>query len=143
MASGLNVDEKKNGVLVHEFLETSAPDVWAAGDVAGFQDPVLGKQWRVEHWNNAFWHGEIAGANMAGQRVAYDHIPNFFSDLVADPRLQGHVLNTLLGGSSGLSPAEAGQRFHSGQPAEERHDADQRGHETAGDADLFRARGGR
>ena len=80
LASGLDVDEKKNGVLVNEFLETSAPDVWAAGDVAGFQDPVLGKQWRVEHWNNALWHGEIAGANMAGQRVAYDHIPNFFSD---------------------------------------------------------------
>ncbi len=79
-ASGLNVDEKKNGILVNEYLETSAPDVWAAGDVAGFQDPVLGKQWRVEHWNNAFWHGEIAGANMAGQRVAYDHVANFFSD---------------------------------------------------------------
>ncbi len=80
LASGLDVDEKKNGILVNEFLETSAPDVWAAGDVAGFQDPVLGKQWRVEHWNNAFWHGEIAGANMAGQRVAYDHVANFFSD---------------------------------------------------------------
>ena len=80
LASGLDVDEKKNGVLVNEFLETSAPDVWAAGDVAGFQDPVLGKQWRVEHWNNAFWHGEIAGANMAGQHVAYDHVANFFSD---------------------------------------------------------------
>ncbi len=79
-AAGLNLDEKKNGVLVNEFLETSAPDVWAAGDVAGFQDPVLGKQWRVEHWNNARWHGEIAGANMAGGRVAYDHVPHFFSD---------------------------------------------------------------
>ena len=80
LASGLDVDEKKNGVLTNEFLKTSAPDVWAAGDVAGFQDPVLGKQWRVEHWNNAFWHGEIAGANMAGQHVAYDHVANFFSD---------------------------------------------------------------
>lgn len=80
LAAGLDVDEKKNGVLTNEFLETSAPDVWAAGDIAGFQDPVLGKQWRVEHWNMAFWHGEIAGANMAGQRVAYDHVANFFSD---------------------------------------------------------------
>ncbi len=79
-AAGLDLDDKKNGVLVNEFLETSAPDVWAAGDVAGFQDPVLGKQWRVEHWNNARWHGEIAGANMAGGRVAYDHVPHFFSD---------------------------------------------------------------
>ena len=80
LASGLDVDEKKNGILVNEFLEASAPDVYAAGDVAGFHDPVLGKQWRVEHWNNAFWHGEIAGANMAGQKIAYDHVPNFFSD---------------------------------------------------------------
>ena len=80
IAAGLDVDEKKNGILVNEYLEASAPGVYAAGDVAGFQDPVLGKQWRVEHWNNALWHGEIAGANMAGQRVAYDHVPNFFSD---------------------------------------------------------------
>ena len=79
-AAGLEVDEKKNGVLVNEFLQASAPDVYAAGDVAGFQDPVLGKQWRVEHWNNALWHGEIAGANMAGQKIAYDHVPNFYSD---------------------------------------------------------------
>ncbi len=78
-AAGLAVDEKKNGILVNEFLETGTPDVWAAGDCAGFQDPVLGKQWRVEHWNNARWHGEIAGTNMAGQRMAYDHVPRFFS----------------------------------------------------------------
>lgn len=82
LASGLDVDEKKNGILVNEYLEASAPDVYAAGDVAGFQDPVLGKQWRVEHWNNAFWHGEIAGANMAGQKIAYDHVANFFSDVL-------------------------------------------------------------
>ncbi|MGI4791125.1 MAG: NAD(P)/FAD-dependent oxidoreductase [Janthinobacterium lividum] len=80
LASGLDVDEKKNGILVNEFLQTGVPDVYAAGDVAGFQDPVLGKQWRVEHWNNAFWHGEIAGANMAGQKIAYNHVANFFSD---------------------------------------------------------------
>ena len=109
-AAGLAVDEKKNGVLVNEFLEASASDVWAAGDIAGFQDPVLGKQWRVEHWNNAFWHGEIAGANMAGQRVAYDHVANFFSDeldihfeLFGDPQ----------GGKGGL--------FH-GDPASNRFD---------------------
>ena len=42
-ASGLNVDDK-NGILVNEYLETGTPDVWAAGDCAGFQDPVLGKQ---------------------------------------------------------------------------------------------------
>lgn len=80
LASGLDVDTEKNGVLVNEFLLSSAPDVYAAGDVAGFIDPVLGKRWRVEHWQNARWHGEIAGANMAGQKIAYDHVANFFSD---------------------------------------------------------------
>jgi 3-phenylpropionate/trans-cinnamate dioxygenase ferredoxin reductase subunit len=79
-AAGLEVDEEKNGVLVNEYLETGTPNIWAAGDIAGFYDPVLGKRWRVEHYNNAQWHGEIAGANMAGQRVAYDHVANFFSD---------------------------------------------------------------
>ncbi len=79
-ALGLNIDDKKNGILVNEYLETSALGVYAAGDVAGFQDPILGKQWRVEHWNNALWHGEIAGSNMAGGRAAYDHVPHFFSD---------------------------------------------------------------
>ena len=110
LAAGLDVDEKKNGVLVNEFLQSSAPDVYAAGDVAGFQDPVLGKQWRVEHWNNALWHGEIAGANMAGQKIAYNHVPNFFSDeldihfeLFGDPQ----------GGHGGL--------FH-GDPASNRFD---------------------
>ncbi len=79
-ALGLTIDDKKNGILVNEFLETSAPDVYAAGDAAGFHDPLLGKQWRVEHWNNALWHGEIAGTNMAGGHIAYNHIPHFFSD---------------------------------------------------------------
>jgi len=99
LAAGLNVDEKKNGILVNEFLETGTPDVWAAGDCAGFQDPVLGKQWRVEHWNNARWHGEIAGTNMAGQRMAYDHVPHFFSqELDVDFKLFGDPQ----GGKGGL-----------------------------------------
>ncbi len=109
-ALGLDIDDTKNGILVNEYLETSAPGVYAAGDVAGFRDPVLGRQWRVEHWNNALWHGEIAGANMAGGRVAYDHIPHFFSDelgihfkLYGDPQ----------GGKGGL--------FH-GQPQSDRFD---------------------
>ena len=78
-SAGLDIDDKK-GVLVSERMETSAPGVWAAGDIAGFQDPVLKKQWRVEHWNNALWHGEIAGANMAGAPTDYDHVAHFFSD---------------------------------------------------------------
>lgn len=91
-AAGLEVDPKQ-GIRVNEYMESSAADVWAAGDATCFFDPVYGRAWHVEHWNNAFWHGEIAGANMAGERTAYDHVPNFFSEflgihmeLFGDPR---------------------------------------------------------
>ena len=80
-AAGLDVDPRQ-GIRVNQFLETSAPDVWAAGDATCFFDPVYDRAWHVEHWNNAFWHGEIAGANIAGERIAYDHVPNFFSDFL-------------------------------------------------------------
>src|SRR2546423_979160 len=76
----------RQGIRVNEYLESSVPDVWAAGDATCFHDPVYGRSWHVEHWNNAFWHGEIAGANMAGERTAYDHVPNFFSEV-----LGGHM----------------------------------------------------
>lgn len=81
--AGLRVDEK-NGVSVDAFLQTETEGIYAAGDIACFDDPVLGKSWHVEHWQNAEWHGQIVGTNMAaktpGERIAYDHIPYFFSD---------------------------------------------------------------
>ena len=81
--AGLKTDEK-DGVAVNEFLETETEGIYAAGDIACFDDPVLGKSWHVEHWQNAEWHGQIVGTNMAaktpGERIAYDHIPYFFSD---------------------------------------------------------------
>jgi 3-phenylpropionate/trans-cinnamate dioxygenase ferredoxin reductase component len=80
-AAGMDVDPRQ-GIRVNQFLEASAPDVWAAGDATCFFDPVYNRAWHVEHWNNGFWHGEIAGANMAGERTAYDHVPNFFSDFL-------------------------------------------------------------
>jgi 3-phenylpropionate/trans-cinnamate dioxygenase ferredoxin reductase component len=82
-AAGLDVDPRQ-GIRVNQFLEASAPDVWAAGDATCFFDPVYNRAWHVEHWNNGFWHGEIAGANMAGERTAYDHVPNFFSDFLGN-----------------------------------------------------------
>jgi 3-phenylpropionate/trans-cinnamate dioxygenase ferredoxin reductase subunit len=82
-AAGLDVDPRE-GVRVNEFMETSAPGVWAAGDCTCFQDPVYNRAWHVEHWNNAFWHGEVAGASMAGERTAYDHVPNFFSEFLGN-----------------------------------------------------------
>ncbi|RPI96796.1 MAG: NAD(P)/FAD-dependent oxidoreductase [Chloroflexi bacterium] len=77
-ASGLQVE---NGIIVDDRLLTSAPDVFAAGDVANFFQPALGKRVRVEHEDNAIQMGRLAGRNMAGAEEAYTHLPMFYSDL--------------------------------------------------------------
>jgi 3-phenylpropionate/trans-cinnamate dioxygenase ferredoxin reductase subunit len=68
------------GVCVDEFLQTSQPDVYAAGDIAFAPHPILGPR-RVEHWDNAASQGKHAGRNMAGAREPFTYIPFFFSDL--------------------------------------------------------------
>jgi 3-phenylpropionate/trans-cinnamate dioxygenase ferredoxin reductase subunit len=75
--AGLGVD---NGVLVDEQLETSAPGVFAAGDVANAHHPFYGERIRVEHWANALNQGPAAARNMLGQGVPYERLPYFFSD---------------------------------------------------------------
>jgi NADPH-dependent 2,4-dienoyl-CoA reductase/sulfur reductase-like enzyme len=78
-AAGLTVD---NGIVVDEYGRVEGrDDVFAAGDVANYPSPVLGKRFRVEHEDHANTHGRIVGANMAGANVVYDHIPFFYSDL--------------------------------------------------------------
>jgi 3-phenylpropionate/trans-cinnamate dioxygenase ferredoxin reductase component len=75
---GLQVDD---GVVVDTVLHTSHPDIYAAGDVANFANPALGKRLRVEHEDNANTMGKVAGRNMAGAQEADDHLPFFYSDL--------------------------------------------------------------
>ncbi|MHB8846387.1 MAG: NAD(P)/FAD-dependent oxidoreductase [Nitrospirota bacterium] len=70
-----------NGVIVDEYLQASLPDIYAAGDIAFFPYRALGKQTRVEHWDNALNQGKQAGLNMAGAHIPYDYMPYFFSDL--------------------------------------------------------------
>jgi NADPH-dependent 2,4-dienoyl-CoA reductase/sulfur reductase-like enzyme len=70
-----------DGVEVDDQLRTSRPEIYAAGDVANFLNPALGKRIRVEHEDNANTMGEIAGRNMAGAGRRYDHLPMFYSDL--------------------------------------------------------------
>jgi 3-phenylpropionate/trans-cinnamate dioxygenase ferredoxin reductase subunit len=77
-AAGLKVE---NGIIVDAFLQTSTPDVFAAGDVAAFHNPALDQRMRVEHEDNANTMGKMAGRNMAGQHERYDHLPFFYSDL--------------------------------------------------------------
>ena len=75
--------EVGNGIVVDEFLRTSNPDIYAAGDVAAFFNQALGKRMRVEHEDNANTMGGLAGRNMAGPPEPYHHLPSFYSDLFA------------------------------------------------------------
>ncbi len=70
-----------DGIEVDESLRTSAPVVWAAGDVARFPCAALGARVRVEHEDAALTMGRAAGRAMAGAEVAYRHLPFFYSDL--------------------------------------------------------------
>ncbi len=75
--AGLEVD---NGVVTDHALRTSAPDVFAAGDVASAFSPLYGRHVRVEHWANALNGGPAAARSMLGQDVTYDRVPYFFTD---------------------------------------------------------------
>jgi len=77
--SGFGID--RGGLIVNVRLETNAPAVWAAGDVARFPDPNTKQPRRLEHWDNALMQGKQAGRNMAGADEAYGHQSAFFSDL--------------------------------------------------------------
>jgi 3-phenylpropionate/trans-cinnamate dioxygenase ferredoxin reductase component len=68
-----------NGILVDELCRTSAPEVYAAGDVANHFHPVLGRI-RVEHYNSAEHHGAAAARSMLGSAAPFDYIHNFWSD---------------------------------------------------------------
>jgi 3-phenylpropionate/trans-cinnamate dioxygenase ferredoxin reductase component len=76
-AAGLDVD---NGVVVDSALRASAPDVFAAGDIASWLHPRYGRHIRVEHWANALNGGPAAARAMLGQEVVYDRLPYFFTD---------------------------------------------------------------
>ena len=76
-AAGIGVE---NGVLTNEQLETSAPGVFAAGDLANQEHPLFGRRIRTEHWANALNQGPAAARNMLGRNQPYDTVPYFFSD---------------------------------------------------------------
>ncbi|MFX1590981.1 MAG: NAD(P)/FAD-dependent oxidoreductase [Promethearchaeota archaeon] len=77
-AANLKLD---NGIVVDRYLNTQNIDIYAAGDVAYYYNPILHENIRVEHEDNALMMGEIAGQNMTGSGIEYDHLPYFYSDL--------------------------------------------------------------
>jgi len=83
--------EQQNGILVDERCRASAPDVYAAGDLANHLHPLFGRV-RVEHYNNAEKHGTAAARSMLGSTAPYDYIYSFWSDQY-DHKLEyvGHV----------------------------------------------------
>jgi 3-phenylpropionate/trans-cinnamate dioxygenase ferredoxin reductase component len=79
LATGAGL-EVSNGIVVNAGLQTSAPGVFAAGDVANAWHPLYQQQIRVEHWANALHQGPAAARAMLGEQVSYDRVPYFFSD---------------------------------------------------------------
>ena len=69
------------GVVVDRFLETSAPGIFAAGDIAEYDSVVHERDLRIEHWDVAFNQGRYVALNMLGGRQEYDVVPYFWSDL--------------------------------------------------------------
>jgi NADPH-dependent 2,4-dienoyl-CoA reductase/sulfur reductase-like enzyme len=76
--SGIALD---NGIVVDERFATNVPDVYAAGDVARFSDPLFKKQRRIEHWSNANYQGTEVGKVLAGGDGGYDTVSSFFTEI--------------------------------------------------------------
>jgi 3-phenylpropionate/trans-cinnamate dioxygenase ferredoxin reductase subunit len=79
-SAGLELGEA-GGVKCSSGLETSAPGIFAAGDICEYDSPIHGRPIRIEHWDVAFNQGKTAALNMLGRGVEHDVVPYFFSDL--------------------------------------------------------------
>lgn len=76
-----NIALEEGRVVVDALLRTSAPDVFAAGDVTTFYDPVFARRRHIEHWDNAVKQGRLAARNMVGRRLPYDEVSYFFCEI--------------------------------------------------------------
>jgi 3-phenylpropionate/trans-cinnamate dioxygenase ferredoxin reductase subunit len=78
--AGLTIGDRR-GILCSSKLETSAPGIYAGGDVCEYDSPMHDDHIRVEHWDVAFNHGKTAALNMLGQPTDHTVVPYFWTDL--------------------------------------------------------------
>jgi len=76
--SGLDLQD---GIVVNEYLKTRHDNIYAAGDVASYQDIIFRKRRRVEHWDNAVSQGQYCARALMGDPAPFKHVPYFFSDV--------------------------------------------------------------
>jgi len=79
-SAGLPISKEDGGILVEPTLEV-VPDIYAAGDIISWKDPIFKLHRRVDHHDHALHSGQVAGKNMCGQSIEYNHQPFFWSDL--------------------------------------------------------------
>jgi 3-phenylpropionate/trans-cinnamate dioxygenase ferredoxin reductase subunit len=85
--AGLKIGER-GGVVCSSRLETTAPGIFVAGDIAEYDSPLHDGHVRIEHWDVAFNHGKTAALNMLGHDVPHDVVPYFYSVLGDDGELE-------------------------------------------------------
>ncbi|ACB96266.1 FAD-dependent oxidoreductase [Beijerinckia indica] len=98
--SGIALDDGL--VIVDDQLRTNVQNVYAAGDVTSFHDPVFAQRRHIEHWDSAIKQGRLAARNMLGRRMRYDEVSYFFCDI-------GEISFSMLG-----APEEANERIARG-----------------------------
>lgn len=106
--------DKKHGIIVDATLRTDDPNIWVAGDCAAYPEAFVGTLWHNEHYRNAQWQGEIAGANMASaynNAQNFARAPYFFSDV-----LDLHMI--LRGNPAGGKPVKVLGAMKTGEFAE-------------------------
>lgn len=77
--SGIALDDGR--IVVDALMRTNMPDIFAAGDVTSFHDPVFAQRRHIEHWDNAVKQGRLAARNMMGRRRPYDEVSYFFCEI--------------------------------------------------------------
>lgn len=79
--SGSGIALEEGFIVTDDQQRTSAPNVYAAGDVTTFYDPIFHRRRHIQHWDNAIKQGRLAASNMLGERLRYDELSYFYSDL--------------------------------------------------------------